>query len=361
MLGIEDLLAIERENDPLAVNLYEMAQQYFGKDPYISEDEKSVLHQLNQRANRLGPMNMARYGEVGGGAIPGNPYSVDRRGLFTGLNNLAVGLINRERNRRVEGDPKAVARAERRASTLNKELEGIRNKENPSESDMKRAERLEKRINRQERRAGRYTGFKETLDGLRQLQTKEDARQEDIRSFINRIAPEHARIIFQDNLEDNRLNRSRRHITDDADRKLQDDLKLIQERGNQDRLTLRERNRLENDPNSPQSKQIVYSELNRIMNLLNPDLSLLPGEIQNLRVAERQLMSRGLTGEDPEIADIRAQIEAAESSYREISRRAANVFFQARPELRNRIDVDSILNDMLGTGTGTSRGEFDDL
>ena len=125
-------------------------------------------------------------------------------------------------------------------------------------------------------------------------------------------------------------------------------------------MTEEQNNNLKNNPNSPESRNIVFSELDRIMKLLNPNLELLPNEIQNLRMVERRMLSDGMTPEeDPGLKQIQADIKAREDIYIETSRNAVEVFIQARPELKGKIDFDAII--LRNFGGNNSGGELDDL
>lgn len=73
------------------------------KNP-LTEEEKTERDALATRFNRLAPVDA---GVVGGQRIAGNPYSIDSRGILTGLSKLSTGFINRERaNRRSEIAPR---------------------------------------------------------------------------------------------------------------------------------------------------------------------------------------------------------------------------------------------------------------
>ena len=94
-LSFDEILEIERENDPFGVDIYEMSKKLYGADPLITPEQRQKLSGHMDRADRLAPLRALQYGEVGSGRIGGNPYSIDTRGAMTGLSNLAVGLINR--------------------------------------------------------------------------------------------------------------------------------------------------------------------------------------------------------------------------------------------------------------------------
>lgn len=359
VLSFDELLEIERENDPLSADIYEMAQKLYGAESLISGSQKSQLNQLQGRADRLAPLRALQYGEAGSGRIQGNPYSIDSRGLMTGMSNLAVGLINRERDRRTQGDPKAVAKANERANTLTTELDKLKALPNPGKSELKKIEQLERQIGNQTRRAERYGGFAGELESLRELASKEDQREENIQKYIERVAPQQASAIFQDAVNE----RSDQRITmrqENAEKERHKNaLELINARGYEDRLTLAERQKLENDPNSQNSKAIVFREIETIMNHLYPELKILPQHIQNLRVVERQLLAKGWTPEeDPELVAIQKNIKELEDSYIRTSQDAVGIFFEMRPNLRGKIDIDSILNNRSGN---TTTGELDNL
>ena len=177
-------------------NIRGTARQVYG-DPIEYDQDK--LFDLERRASRLTPLNNV---QAGSGAIPGNPYSIDTRNLMTGVSNFAVGAINRERNRRVMGDPKAVEKFTNRAASRQNEAGELRDERTlqlpgvttgtpmPIEtSDPSRRERrLQRGAARDLARAERYGGFGRELQSLRTRQQQELDRQTKEQDFIEKEA-----------------------------------------------------------------------------------------------------------------------------------------------------------------------------
>lgn len=95
-------------------NATELADRLFPEDGRrLREEELAELEALEARAARNRPAPMLRPQEMPGARIPGNVHSTDMRGLYSGVQNLAAALVNRKRQRRMLGDPEALAEAKK--------------------------------------------------------------------------------------------------------------------------------------------------------------------------------------------------------------------------------------------------------
>lgn len=71
-----------------------LGKYIYGSTRPLTEAEKNKMAAMEQREGRLQPVD---FGVLGGRRIAGNPFSIDTRGLMTGLGNLGEGIINKER------------------------------------------------------------------------------------------------------------------------------------------------------------------------------------------------------------------------------------------------------------------------
>lgn len=113
-------------------NATELADRLFPEDGRrLREEELAELEALEARAARNRPAPMLRPQEMPGGRIPGNVHSTDMRGLYAGVQNLAAALVNRKRQRRMLGDPEALAEAKKERAQVAGNLARIQRNPQP--------------------------------------------------------------------------------------------------------------------------------------------------------------------------------------------------------------------------------------
>lgn len=172
-----DETAVSRTAQSLA-SIFDSIQPPTEVDP-LSSEQRGRQRELSVRADRL--QEIPRSDQPIARRIEGNPYSIE---IGPGLRNLAGAVANRERQARVQGDPQRVERAERRAGSIEEEIndiaEQLRQTDDPREERRLRRKfnRLDRRRGRVENRADRYRGFAGELSELnRQEELAEQARE----------------------------------------------------------------------------------------------------------------------------------------------------------------------------------------
>lgn len=161
--------------NPNIGDIRNQAQSIYGEPRQVDSNR---LFDLERRANRLSPITPIQ--NAGSPANPSNPYSIDTRGLMTGVSNLAVGAINRERQRRVLGDPERAAKFEARGE----ERRGEYNTRIQEGDAGRGTRRLGERAARDLARANRYQGFGQELQELRSTQAGEQERAKKEQEFV---------------------------------------------------------------------------------------------------------------------------------------------------------------------------------
>ncbi|WP_421773722.1 hypothetical protein [Gracilimonas sp.] len=69
----------------------------YGATTPLTTEQKVNMSRLSKREARLQPVE---FGVLGGDRIPGNPFSIDTRGLLTGLGDVGEAVVNRARAKR---------------------------------------------------------------------------------------------------------------------------------------------------------------------------------------------------------------------------------------------------------------------
>ena len=177
--------------------LTELANQVHpGVDP-LTSDQEARMRELSSRYRRLQPIEAKTPADMQGAAIPGNVHSVDTRGIQAGAQNVLAALVNRERQRRVEGDPKAVEKHTRQAQEYRQSAEdrlgGLQTPGAEMVLDRKERRRYDRDIARAERSdqmAERYGGFADELNSYMETVAQGKATEENRQKFMEKFLPE---------------------------------------------------------------------------------------------------------------------------------------------------------------------------
>src|SRR5690554_6785901 len=100
--GSKKTTAQEPEKGDLYTNSYNeaigLASILYPDVEELNDEESDRYNELTARSKRLQPVE---FGEMGSSGNPNNPYSIDTRGLLTGLSNVAEGITNKIREKRI--------------------------------------------------------------------------------------------------------------------------------------------------------------------------------------------------------------------------------------------------------------------
>ena len=176
--------------------LTELANQIHpGVDP-LTSDQEARMRELSSRYRRLQPIEAKTPGEMSGAAIPGNVHSVDTRGIQAGAQNVLAALVNRERQRRVEGDPKAVEKHTDRAKEYRQSAEdrlgGLQTPGAEMVLDRKERRRYDRDIagaERSDKMAERYGGFADELNSYMETVAQGKSTDEKRQKFVETFMP----------------------------------------------------------------------------------------------------------------------------------------------------------------------------
>lgn len=214
------------EGDPWADVAQMIAQaetegaMLLGETNQLSDEERSQLRDLQNRNNRLQPIEIQER-VYGSARIPGNVFSIDTRNLFSGIGN-AVGnvteaVVNNERRKRREGDPDKVASAtEKKNDALAKlaELEQVsdplENAGVPSIHKEAMAD-LQRQIEKQDKLINRYTGVTDKISSM--LEQDEQAKRTEAmkRAYVSKRVDQ---LMDDKLLKDRESQRSQNRITE---------------------------------------------------------------------------------------------------------------------------------------------------
>lgn len=272
----------------------------------LSPSEQNELSRLQEREARLQPAQLFAPGALGSD-MRNNPFGVDTRGISTGLANFALSLVNRERNRRLAGDTRKIDEANniRSQAASFAEPDVSPQVQRPGQllgrqagvTDM--AGQVSNDIQAQSPNVVRnMLGEAESLEreglGVRgragQLRARQEAAQqydEEMISWLERVSPGLGERILRHASEESLIRQRedrdvRAASRDDAYRRGRLNLEYQLREGLE-----RSREALRANPEDPQTRSAVWSEVYTMAKTLVPEYTILPGQIQNAQMMLR--------------------------------------------------------------------------
>jgi hypothetical protein len=119
----DDFLNLVSDQFPNIIgNVESGVRNVFGK-PGLSPEEEDRLTRLNQRANRLQPIDIP--GPQGSTRIAGNPYSYDVSPAIQGGQNVIEGIMNAVRQKKLQGDPDQLKKSRQKINAAQEELKKL--------------------------------------------------------------------------------------------------------------------------------------------------------------------------------------------------------------------------------------------
>lgn len=300
----------------------------------LSRSEQVELAGLQERETRLQPIPMFAPGSLGTD-MRHNPFGVDTRGFSTGLANFALSLVNRERNRRLAGDPRKMEKADQKRGRAAELLETLSQRpqtavihSGPVDAAMgaeiaslaSEAERLD--------RAGQ--GVRGRAAELRGRVEAGQEYDQDMIDWLERVSPGLGERILKHEMDTDlvrrREDRDVRADRRDHDYRLERMDREYELKENLDRA----RAGLKSSPGSSAARGAVWSEVYTLAKTEVPEYTLLPGQIQNA-----QMMLRHHINNRPQFG------------------RAGSPIFDSWEKTRKELEKD--IEDLMGEFKGASR------
>lgn len=345
-----ELMDMHREYDPLLWDqVKSRADELIGPIDNLTPEDLAELAEYERRANRLQPSEMFAPGSLGSPGIPGNPYAIDTTGAMTGLANATTALINRNRQRQVEGDPKTVQRAQDRESELmqraddqSPRAEEIRRGGGPlsglrSTLAQGRAGLTKARAGRQGRRAERFKGFADAHRDLTNRQQRAAEQTEAKDDFMMKFYPEAWKRVMDATVQD-------RH----GERQHGRAIEQIEARGEQQRETASWTQELKNDPSNRDARNLGYQEVRDIILSRHPESVTLRNDIDNLTRERNRLAGSSLSRDQGRADSLKTEIEAKEKEWERVQGRIHKDWLSFNPSLRDVFgekEIDDMIND----------------
>lgn len=347
-----------------------------GRPQGLSRGEQAELRAKEAEEARLQPARQFAPGTLGTPAS-GNPFSLDTRGAVTGLSNFAISLVNRDRQRRLVGDPdrlgEAAEKRQRAESLLDNLVAGDGTGAGAGRDSIGRAplseaatmgavQDLEQQADEIEREHG---GVSTRAGELRQRAQAPQQFDEDLTSFMDEVVPGLGERILrheqESDLIDQREERDIRADERELDRDVQrheHTMNEIRERAEQDRLTEDHKNELRDNPGM--LHDVNYSQLRDLIESSHPEVPLLENRLEAVNRELSGMDQFERQGHPERVEELEEQREELENRIVESKNEIHQQWREATPGFAPMVSEDELertTQEAIGDVADTLRGE----
>lgn len=251
----------------------------------LTPSQETELMALEQREGRLRNIPMYAPGSLGTD-MRHNRFGIDTRSLNTGMANFALSLINRERNRRLAGDPRKLEQAQQKGGRAGELLQILAGRPQTAAIhsgpvDAAMASEAGRLASEAERLGREGLGVRGRAGQLRGQQQARQEYDQGMIEWLEKVAPGLGERIMKHDMDAD-LIRRREDRDVRGDRRDHDYRMERLEREYELRGKLEgARNTLRSNPGSSAARGAVWSEVYTLAKTQVPEYTTLPGQIQN--------------------------------------------------------------------------------